>query len=99
MMKKQKKIYDDDDGRSIADMSGIDRPTAFSHVPRVKDTRKSVNKKMPDEENTSHGDDFSLTKEERKWYVLGALKAAMLIGLVFIVCLGLIVFLLTLFWS
>lgn len=40
-----------------------------------------------------------MTKEERRWYVLGALKAALLIGLVFIVGLGLAILLMIWFWG
>ena len=43
------------------------------------------------------GDGAELSPEERRWYVLGALKASMLIALAFIGGLGLIVLLFYLF--
>ncbi len=100
MMKNDKdKIFDDDDGRPIADMSGIDRPGIFSHVPRVSRARKQESH-TPENMDTQapERDEFQLTDEERKWYVLGALKATLLIGLAFAAGLGLITLILTLIW-
>lgn len=101
MKKKNKKVYDDDDGRTIADMSGVEHPSMFGHMPKQTESKQV---RIPEETENSNSsrpweEEFSLTKEERKWYVLGALKAAMMIGLAFAVGLGLIVFLLTLIWS
>ena len=75
---KKNRIYDDDDGRTIADMSDIGRQPLF--LPRLP-------------ENDRPWEQTGLTKEERLWYTLGALKAALLIALAFIGGLGLIVLL------
>ncbi|HIS47896.1 MAG TPA: hypothetical protein IAB46_10185 [Candidatus Scybalocola faecigallinarum] len=40
-----------------------------------------------------------LTPKERRWVILGALSSALLIGLAFIVGLGLIVALMVIFWG
>lgn len=40
-----------------------------------------------------------LTKSERRWVALGALKSALLIALVFIAGLGLAILLMIFFWS
>lgn len=105
-----KKSYDDDDGRTIADMSGIDRPGAFF-------PRKVGNLRLHDREFSSFDspenpegengrqtarpweEDSALGREERRMYIFGALKAALLIGLAFVVGLGLLVALLLLLWT
>lgn len=91
-----KKQYDEDDGRTIVDMSGVGDDSLFS---LGKISRKDF--QNPDDEKKSKNPyDYSpdITREERRWYILGALKAALLIGGAFIVGLGLLVFLLTLIW-
>lgn len=40
-----------------------------------------------------------LTPKERRWVILGALSSALLIGLVFMVGLGIIVALMVIFWG
>lgn len=94
-----KKVYDDDDGRTIADMSGIERQPLF--LPRLPKRERPVPPAQPEPEPGSEGDrpweTSQLTREERRWYILGALKAAMLIALAFIAGLGLIVLLFYLF--
>ena len=93
MSNKPKHIHDDDDGRTIVDMSGIDRPSLF--LPRMPGAgqgggprRAAPPEPMP--QQPSWVDD-SPSKEEMLWAMLGALKAALLIGLTFIVGLGLVI--------
>ena len=86
----------EDDGRTIADMSGIDRPSLF--LPR------SPKKSVPDRVSAPQNDDdrpweSSFTPEERRSTVLAALKAALLIAFAFIVGLGLVVLFLLWIWS
>ena len=40
-----------------------------------------------------------LTSKERRWVILGALSGALLIGLAFIVGLGIIIALMVIFWT
>ena len=47
----------------------------------------------------SGGSDDYIPPEDRKWYVLGALKAALLIALAFIVGLGIVIFVLLKLWG
>ena len=77
----KKREYDDDDGRTIADMSGL----YMGGTPA-----------KPDKEQ---GEEYSLSKSERRYYILGALKAGLLIAFAFIAGLGLVVGLLLLLWS
>ena len=90
-----KKVYDDDDGRTIADMSGLDFPGAFSFrgvrpkkpEPEREEERSGTN----DRPWEAQMDQFS--RSERRMAILGALKAALLIGSAYIVGLGLLIWL------
>ena len=90
--------YDDDDGRTIADMSDVTRPAAFT--PRRKEPRR------PKNHNPSQQGSFlfekqeePFTREERRMYVLGALKASLLIAAAFIVGLGVAILIMILAWG
>ncbi len=85
-MSKQKK-YDDDDGRTIADMSGVERRNVF--LPRIPGLR---------EKPESDADVPEVPREERKWYILGALKAALVIAGAFILGLGICILIMCLIW-
>ena len=88
----KKRVYDDDDGRTIADMSGLDRPNLLLPRTRGKSER-------PDGERGGHGAwESSLTPEERRITIMAALKAALLVALVFIVGLGAVIGLMVLIW-
>lgn len=95
---KKNRTYDDDDGRIIADMSGIGRqPMFLPHLP--ENGRRTAARPAPqslrEPENERPWEDTGLSKEEQMWYMLGAVKAALLIALAFIGGLGLVVLL---FW-
>lgn len=95
---KKNRTYDDDDGRTIADMSGIGRqPMFLPHLPENgRRTAAHSAPRYPEEtENARPWEDTGLSKEERMWFVFGAVKAALLIALAFIGGLGLVVLL---FW-
>ncbi len=87
-----RKIYDDDDGRTIADMSGIDG--GFSNPFGKK--KKSA--EQPDQKESPKSEPI-MTKKETMWYVFGALKAALLIGGAFIAGLGLLIWLMLAVWN
>ena len=71
-MAKQRKQYDDDDGRVIASMN-VDGMPWYQHSQRF------------DRNKREQASDFSdLTKEESREIVKGAMKAALLIAGVFI---------------
>ncbi len=109
---------DDDDGRTVADMSGVSGPGLFGGLfgRRLKDVRSSGRKKpSPDAGDQERPDIFvsesaqtekspsaldqPMTPEERRMYMLGAIKAAVLIGLVYIVGIGGFVLLLLFVWD
>ena len=101
MMDRRKKVHDDDDGRTIADMSGVNRQPLF--VPRgLRDASRKPQRQEPEdpqrEERPWEKQEELLSREERRWYILGALKAALLIALAFIVGLGLAILVMVLAW-
>ena len=92
MMARRRREYEDDDGRTIADMSGVSRPGLLGHHSpgMAGETENSPAQSRPED---------VIPPEDRKWYVLGALKAALLIALAFIVGLGVVIFVLLKIWG
>lgn len=88
-----KKPYEDDDGRSFADMSQVERPSFFGHIPGLNDRKDRASKVR----RTAAPED-EMTRQERRWCVLGALKASLLIGLAYVVGFGLLVLLMVTLW-
>lgn len=111
----EEKEWEDDDGRIIADMSQIGdpgisglflfrrspendvRPGDHSGISRSTGTREAYGEEQ--REDRPWEQPFQMTKKERFYYALGATKAALLIGLVYLAGLGLVIFLLSLLWS
>ncbi len=93
----KKRIYEDDDGRRIADMSGIERPSLFTvrHAPEREQPRPP----QEGEPTKTESDGPTMNRSERRAAVVGALTAALLISLVFMAGLGLGIWLLSLLWS
>ena len=85
----------EDDGRTIADMSGVERRPLF--IPgelRRQNTHRTASK----DEKPERDDSLHLTERERGAAIGGAWTAALAIGLVFIVCGALLIWLLTTVW-
>ncbi len=83
----KKKQYDDDDGRTIADMSGVGPRNIF--LPRRPEWEESG--EVPREE--------LLQGKDRRAFIFGALGAALAIAAVFLAGLALVIFLMIFFWS
>lgn len=82
----KKRQYPDDDGRTVADMSNISRqPLLFPRPMR----RRMPPVQQPQE----NAEPVELSRDEQRWAVLGALKTALLIALVFLVGLGIVILL------
>ena len=75
--KKEKRVYDDDDGRVIAPMNVEGMPWYRKEVPGEGDGKSEP----------------QYTKEQTRYIILGTLKAALLIGLAFIVVFFLVILL------
>ena len=80
----------EDDGRVIADMSAVERPSLLGHVP---ERRRDVEPRAPCRPRVE------LTTKERVWMALGALKAGLTIGCVYVVVLGLVIVALLALWT
>ena len=77
-----------DDGRTIADMSGVD---GLPSLRRKKE--KPLN--VPEEEEEARSwEDTSMSRQDRRAYVLGAMGATALIGSVYVAAFALLIFLL-----
>lgn len=100
-MTRKKRQYDDDDGRTIADMSGVGRPNPL-FLPRAPLGRKKEEPEQPQQPQEGAErpwEDAPISREERRMYILGALKAALLIALAFIAGLGLVIVLMLALWT
>ena len=85
-MSRENKDAFEDDGRTIADMSGVSRRNLFGFIPRDNTPVTKINPV-----NTSARESSTLTRKERIWAILGALKAVLLIGLCFAVGLAVVI--------
>lgn len=92
-MSEDKKRREEDDGRTIADMSALSDSSLswFGRMPEGSG-REGGRRGAPHE-----APQFS--RRERFFAVLGALKASLLIGLAFIGGLGILILLLQLIWN
>ncbi len=104
--KKQEKIYDDD-GRTIADMSGVSAPGMFGHLPKGM---TGSNRGKRDVSDTEKDGDHSknivkiepqppFTGRETRKYTFAALKAGMLIGMVYLAGICALIGILYLAWK
>lgn len=94
---RNRREYEDDDGRRVADMSGVERPNLLTVRTPPKQERADAEgdgaaQKKPVWENPA----ASMPKDDRKAFIWGALSAALLIGLAFLVGIGLVILLITL---
>ena len=81
-MARKKKTYDDDDGRTIVDMSGVELTPMF--VPRLPRESKKPVQRPEEQPQKEPAPEERLSKEEGRAYVFGALGAALLIGGIFV---------------
>lgn len=89
MKKREKNLYAEDDGRVLADMSGLERtPLLLPHLPRRKHDADTVEKT-----------EEAFTPRERRAAIRGAMRAALLIALVFVGAGALLIFALQLLWN
>ena len=83
-MRKERQ-FEDDDGRTIVDMSEVDpMPVLLPRFRRRKDEAPSAQQ---------------MSKEDRRAVMLGAIGAVLLIGGIFIVAGAIVIFLMTKIWS
>ncbi|MBR2782841.1 MAG: hypothetical protein IKD93_01425 [Firmicutes bacterium] len=85
----KKRVYDDDDGRVVADMSVVERPPLL--LPRLR--------RRPGAEQEQAPDQPLLSREDRRAVVLGSLSAVLAIGLVFLAAAALVIGVMLLLWD
>lgn len=91
-MARKRREYDDDDGRIIADMSGV--PGSVSPNWMGQSAKREEKERIE-----LHPGQEPYSPMERLRYTWAALKAGLLIGLAFIVGLGLTILILMLLWG
>ncbi len=87
------KKYDDDDGRIVADMSGIERQSLI--IPRFGKKENKMPLSDPEEESSNPWENNKLSKQERRAFVTGALGATIAIGSVFVIAAALLILFIT----
>ena len=94
-----KKDSFEDDGRTIADMSGVERQPLLlpnlGPIRKMREERKAAKASGQKPEYFESSDD----KETRKAYVGGAIGATLLIALVYLGAFALLVVILLLIWG
>lgn len=92
----RRKDYGDDDGRRIADMSGLERPHLFSAASDRRTEKEDESAEPAAKPAWQTGQ--PLTGKDRRAFIWGALGAALLIALAFIGGIGLVILLMTTLW-
>ncbi len=93
-MAREKKVYEDDDGRTIADMSEVSRPNLLGiRLPKRASAVRDARADEPHRADRPWEDKNAMSKEDRRSYIFGALSAALMIGTVYAVVLGLAILL------
>ena len=77
----------EDDGRTIADMSGVTHRSLFGVRPHSTDAAPPERQPL----KTVKSEEYSLTREERWWAFLGMMKAVLLVGLCFAAGIALVI--------
>lgn len=95
-MNREKK-YDDDDGRTIVDMRGVEKMPLFGSL--VPLSRRELEPPKEKKSARPWESENRLTADQKLWYILGTLKAALLIASVYIIGLGLIILLMVIVFS
>ena len=94
-MAKKEKHWEDDDGRTIADMSQVKRPSLFGNLPGSVYKREEKPEEQEPRKAAPWVDD-SLSKQDRHAFFFGTMKASLLIGAAYLVGFGVFILILTL---
>lgn len=98
-MAKDRRTYDDDDGRTIASMDGVERPSLFGHLPERGESSRGSGGSGGDRPEWKPPAHVDLTPEERRYAIWYALKYGLGIGLVYVVAAVLLILFLLLIWG
>ncbi len=91
--KANNEANNEEDMLVISDMSEVKRHSFFSFTGFSYGNRLIKEKKNTNDSNyfSNENDVIELTKEEKKWYILGVLKASLLIGAIYAFGLSLVI--------
>ncbi len=100
-MSRKQTSYEDDDGRTIADMSSLGKwPMLGSLFIRIPPDRRKERKSGADADaDAAPQEPLVLTRKERRYAIFGAMGAGLLIGLIFIGGLIAVILLMLLMWG
>ena len=99
-MRRNERIYEDDDGRTVADMSGIEpQPMLIPRIYKRRDRADFREPDAPDANDRPWDTSGELSRKERNAAIGGALKAGLLIGLTFLVAGALAIIAMQTMWS
>ena len=99
-MRRNERIYEDDDGRTVADMSGIEpQPMLIPRIYKRRDRADFREPDAPDANDRPWDTSGELSRKERIAAIGGALKAGLLIGLTFLVAGALAIIAMQTMWS
>ncbi len=95
---------EEDDGRTVADMSNVTRRSVFGFEPLRRRFRDLPDAASEEQDSFLNGEDRPWEKKELNGkdtgrYILGALGAGLLVGLIFIGAAALFIGLLLLIWK
>ena len=97
-MSRREKHYDDDDGRTIIDMSQVPQSSPFSGWTSGAGRERRRAQRQEAGERRQGEEQQPIPKEERRMFLKGAMKATLLIGLAYLAGLGLLIWIMTLIW-
>ena len=99
-MSKKKRFYEDDDGRTITDMSGIEpQPLLIPRIPKRADRADFAEPDAAKANDRPWDSGAELSREERNAAIRGALKAGILIALAFLAGGALLILAMQVFWG
>ena len=88
--------YDDDDGRVIADMTGIDdRPVVSRWLGLPDGERKRSERPRVSPPGQAQSE---MDPEERRFFIFGAMKASLMIGMVYVIIFAVVIGILVIIW-
>lgn len=96
---KRDRVYEDDDGRTVADMSDISRqPSLLQSLRGARAEKRPPREDRPAPDRPWESQE-KLSPELQRAAIWGALKAALLIGAVYIAAAAVIILLMQLVWT
>ncbi len=104
-MGRKQREYEDDDGRTVADMSSLGRwPMLGSLFIRIPPDEHRRNARKPDADTDmdtemTTQEPLDLTRQERRFAIFGAMGAGLLIGGIFIAGLLAVILLMLVMWG